>query len=91
MADNPQRFGAQLDPDELAILEAARIVKTGRSPLIQFVIAADGTTTGFRVSAVDDPDHGRFFACAPMALPQSMRELLGTAMEQAARRRGGGR
>lgn len=74
-----------LDPDELAILEAARIAKSGRTPIISFVIGADNKTIGFRVYAEDDWEHGRFFACTPIALSQSMCNMIGGAMERAAR------
>ena len=72
--------GDEKDPDELAILEMARLVKAGKSPCLEFVIAADGTTKGFRVSAVGDWENGRFFACAPQALPWNM---MGAAMIRA--------
>ena len=75
--------GDTRDPDELAIAEMARIVKTGKNPCLQFVIAADGTTSGFRVSPSDDWAHGKFFACAPQALSASMCRMVGDAMVRA--------
>lgn len=75
--------GDAQDPDELAILEMARLVKAGKSPCLEFVIAADGTTKGFRVSAVGDWENGRFFACAPQELPFSIRNMMGAAMIRA--------
>ena len=75
--------GDAQDPDELAVLEMARIVKMGKNPLLQFVINADGTTRGFRVS-VEGAADGKFFPCAPGTLiPQSMRDMMGGAMVRA--------